>query len=79
MIVRGGMIIPQVPGLLVPQKKPKRQVQLKNRLLIPKDVIQTVHHRCWLQIAQTEAVPVVKTVVATKLCADLCPFLLVDG
>ena len=79
MIVSRGMIIPQVPGLLVPQKKTKRQVQLKNSSLIPKDVIQMGRHRRWLQIAQTKVVPIVKTVDATKQCADLHPFLLVDG
>ena len=79
MIVSRGMIIPQVPRLLVPQEKTKRQVQLKNSSLIPKDVIQMGRHRRWLHIAQTKVVPIVKTVVATKLRADLCPFLLVDG
>ena len=79
MIVSRGMIIPQVPGLLVPQKKTKRQVQLKNSSLIPKDVIQMGRHRRWLQIARAKVVPIVKTVDATKQCADLHPFLLVDG
>ena len=79
MIVSRGMIIPQVPGLLVPQKKTKRQVQLKNSSLIPKDVIQMGRHGRWLQIAQTKVVPIVKTVDATKQCADLHPFFLVDG
>ena len=79
MIVSRGMIILQVPCLLVPQEKTKRQVQFKNSLLIPKDLIQMGRYRRWLQIAQAKVVPIVKTVVATKLRADLCPFLLVDG